>query len=318
MVHNERVFELYRDCRLCPRQCGVDRTAGKLGVCGESADLRIAAIEAHFGEEPPISGVHGSGTVFFSGCTLRCTFCQNYQISCEHLGEVLSVSQTADRLEALSRRGVHNVNFVTPDHFLPHTLAVVSELRRRGVEVPILYNTSGYCRIESLRLLEGVADMYLPDYKYSDPELSRRLSHAPDYPDVALAALQEMVRQVGFLDAFVEDKPIASRGVLVRHLVLPGHVQNSIDALSTLFIEFGKELPISLMSQYWPARRQSLPEMNRRVTHDEFYTVYEHALSLGFTHLFVQHIRFEEAESEFLPDFRQPRPFKGNLRKENL
>ncbi|MDZ7371255.1 MAG: radical SAM protein, partial [candidate division KSB1 bacterium] len=204
MLQSERWFELYRDCRLCPRQCGVDRTAGRLGVCGESADLRIAAIEAHFGEEPPISGTHGSGTVFFTGCTLRCTFCQNYQISCEHLGEVLSVSQTADRLQALSRRGVHNVNFVTPDHFLPHTLAVVDELRRRGVEIPILYNTSGYCRIDSLRLLDGIADMYLPDYKYSDPELARRLSHASDYPDVALAALQEMVRQVGFLDAFVE------------------------------------------------------------------------------------------------------------------
>ena len=306
---------LYSPCRLCPRACGVDRRAGERGVCGESAALRIASIEAHFGEEPPISGSRGSGTVFFSGCTLRCAFCQNFQISCHHLGEVMTAAQVAERLELLHKRGVHNVNFVTPDHFLPHTVEIVRELRRRSVDLPILYNTSGYCKVESLRRLEDVADMFLPDYKYADHELARSLSHAHDYPDVALAAIAEMVRQTGFLDAFLEDKPAATRGVLVRHLVLPGHVQNSLDALTTLFLEFGRDLPISLMSQYWPARPMKAAEMNRRVTPEEFYRVYDHVLALGFRHLFVQHIGGGEKESDFLPDFRRQQPFKGNVRK---
>lgn len=303
---------LYSPCRLCPRSCGIDRFAGETGVCGETAELRIAAIEAHFGEEPPISGTHGSGTVFFSGCTLRCAFCQNFQISCHHLGEVMTAAQVAERLQRLTERGIHNVNFVTPDHFLPHTVEIVDELRRRGVGLPILYNTSGYCKVESLRLPEGVADMYLPDYKYADAELAQRLSRARDYPEVALAAIAEMVRQTGFLDAFIEDKPIATRGVLVRHLVLPGQVQNSLDVLTTLFLEFGKELPVSLMSQYWPAQRMKEPELNRRVTHDEFYAVHDHALALGFKYLFVQHL-YDDGQSDFLPDFRQSRPFKGNI-----
>lgn len=306
---------LYSPCRLCPRGCGVNRIEGETGICGESAELRIASIEAHFGEEPPISGRRGSGTVFFSGCTLRCAFCQNYQISCQHLGETMTVVQVAERLERLNRqRGIHNVNFVTPDHFLPHTLAIVAELRRRAVDLPILYNTSGYCRVESLRLLEGIADMFLPDYKYADHELAQTLSHAHDYPDVALAAIAEMVRQTGFLDAFTEDKPVATRGVLVRHLLLPGQVQNSLDALTTLFLEFGKELPLSLMSQYWPARRMKAEELNRRVTPDEFHEVHDHALALGFRHLFVQHLE-DEGQSDFLPDFERQQPFKGNVRE---
>ena len=307
---------LYQSCRLCPRECGVNRLDDETGICGESAELRIASIEPHFGEEPPISGRRGSGTVFFSGCTLRCEFCQNYQISCQHLGEVMTASQVAERLEQLHRqRGIHNVNFVTPDHFLPHTVEIVAELRRRSVDLPILYNTSGYCKVESLHLLEGIADMYLPDFKYSDADLAQALSHAKDYPDIALTAIAEMVRQTGFLDSFLAGGAVASRGVLVRHLVLPGHVQNSLDALTTLFLEFGKELPLSLMSQYWPARRMKADELNRRVTPDEFHEVHDHALALGFQHLFVQPVAHGDNESDFLPDFRRKRPFKGNVKE---
>ncbi len=303
------IVEPYRSCRLCPRRCGVNRVVGERGVCGESAELRVAAVEAHYGEEPPISGVHGSGTVFFSGCSLRCAFCQNYQISLFHTGKVTTVPQLVDRLEELYRSpGIHNVNFVTPDHFLPHTVAVVEELHRRGLRLPILYNMSGYAEKDSLKMLQGVADIYLPDYKYADADLARALSHAPDYPQIALDALVEMVRQVGFLD----ERPIAERGVLVRHLVLPGHIQNSLDALTTLFLEFGRDLPISLMSQYWPARPVKQPEMNRRLARNEFETVCEHADALGFRRLFVQ--RTDGNDDDFLPDFRRERPFKGNIR----
>jgi putative pyruvate formate lyase activating enzyme len=310
-------YSLYKSCELCPRECGVNRLQGERGICDETAELRIAAIEAHFGEEPPISGTNGSGTVFFAGCTLRCAFCQNFQISCFHLGEIQSAKQVAERLARLvDQRAIHNVNFVTPDHFLPHTIEIVNELRRRNIDLPILYNTSGYCKVSSLRLLEGIADMYLPDFKYADAELAAELSHARDYPDIALAAIAEMVRQTGFLDSFMRNRALASRGVLVRHLVLPGRVQNSIQALTMLLLEFGRDLPISLMSQYWPARSLDLPEMNRRLRAQEFMQVSEHADSLGFNHLFVQPMEgTTDTESDFLPDFERARPFKGNIRE---
>lgn len=308
----------YQSCTLCPRNCAADRASGQKGICGETAALRVSAVEAHFGEEPPISGTRGSGTVFFSGCTLRCEFCQNYQISCFHMGDVMTSIAVADRLEQLHlRRGVHNVNFVTPDHFLPHTIEIVAELKRRNVAIPILYNTSGYCKVESLREIEDAADLYMPDYKYSDPELAHALSRCRDYPGTALEAIAEMVRQKGFLDTFMTQRDAASKGVLVRHLVLPGQVKNSIDALTSLFLEFGKELPLSLMSQYWPARPSKIADLNRRVTPHEFYQVYDHAQSLGFSNMFVQHMAgWEGGESDFLPDFSNKRPFKGNMKKE--
>ncbi len=310
------MYASYQACTLCPRACGSNRTAGGRGVCGESAELRIAAIEAHFGEEPPISGSRGSGTVFFSGCTLNCIYCQNYQISCFHMGTPMTVAVVVERLEELSvQQGIHNVNFVTPDHFLPHTIDIAGQLRRRGVTIPVLYNCSGYETVESLERLEEMADIYLPDYKYSDADLAQTLSRCRDYPAVALDAVAEMVRQKGFLDHFSSGREIAGRGVLVRHLVLPGQVQNSIDALSTLYGEFGAELPLSLMSQYWPARFIKHAELNRRLRREEFYRVYDHALALGFKHMFVQHMdALAENEDPFLPDFNQERPFRGNLR----
>ena len=318
----------YRSCRLCPRQCGVDRTAGQIGICGESDQLRIAAIEAHFGEEPPVSGQNGSGTVFFAGCPVRCVYCQNYQISQEGLGEPWTLQEVVDRLARLhSLQGIHNVNFVTPDHFLPHAVSVVPPLRERGVQIPVLYNLSGYQRVEIVKLLQPFADIYLPDFKYSDVSLAGNLSKAPDYPSVALDALAEMVRQKGFLDAVpgsnddearkregLEGCAVAGRGVLVRHLILPGHIQNSLDALTMLFVEFGKDLPLSLMSQYVPVRLLPQdPSLNRSVLQDEFREVLDHALSLGFKSLFVQYPGDRAGDSRpFLPDFRRPRPFEGN------
>jgi putative pyruvate formate lyase activating enzyme len=308
-------LDRYKNCTLCPRDCRVDRTAGKTGICGETAELRVSSIEAHHGEEPPISGSHGSGTVFFTGCSLKCDFCQNYQISCFYMGSVTTVQAVADKLEQLYRQeGIHNINFVTADHFLPHTIEIVSELRWRQIPLPILYNTSGYMKVDSLRELELHADIYMPDYKYADANLAQSLSRCRDYPTVALDAIAEMVRQKGFLDSFLGKRQAATKGAFVRHLVLPGQVQNSIDALSILFNEFGRELPISLMSQYWPARMVKIAALNRRVTAQEFYRVYDHAIDLGFANMFVQHISDLNNDDEFAPDFRRRQPFKGNIR----
>ncbi len=303
-------------CQLCPRCCKVNRLQDERGFCGVSSQLRIASIGAHFGEEPPISGRHGSGTVFFCGCTLHCDFCQNYQISQERFGDDMEIIEVVDRLEALYRtQHIHNVNFVTPDHFFPHTTEIVQELRMRTVTIPVLYNMSGYERIESLKALEDVADMYLPDFKYADATLGERLSHCKEYPSIALDALTEMIRQKGILDVCLSghENSVAQRGVLVRHLILPSHVKNSLDVLSTLFIEFGRELPISLMSQYHPVQLCNAPDIQRRITLDEFRQVYEHAQQLGFQNLFVQYpADWVEPEPEFLPDFTQQQPFKGN------
>lgn len=289
-----------------------------MSYCGEGARLRVAAIEAHFGEEPPISGTNGSGTVFFSGCSLKCIFCQNYQISHQHLGEYLTIAQVVNQIEQLAQeRHIHNVNFVTPDHFFPQTMDIVRSLHRRGISLPIIYNLSGYQRIESLRMIASVANIYLPDFKYSDETLARTLSNARNYPAIAIEAIAEMLRQQGFLDSFDKGEgsslPIATRGVLVRHLILPGQTQNSIDALTMLYTEFGKELPLSLMSQYYPVRQHRFTFLNRTVTEQEFQVVYQHALGLGFKNMFVQFPDTNTSERPFLPDFTRSHPFAGNI-----
>lgn len=307
----------FENCSLCPRQCRADRANGQLGYCGETQLLRVADIEAHFGEEPPISGPNGSGTVFFTGCTLQCEFCQNFQISIENLGATVTVEQVVLELERLHRvQGIHNVNFVTPDHFFPWVIEITEMLRERGILIPTVFNVSGYQALPSLRLIEPIADIYLPDYKYSDSGLARRLAQAADYPLVALSAIQEMVHQKGFLQTRVSgENSIAERGVLVRHLILPGQVQNSLDALTTLFLELGRHLPISLMSQYTPTRCCRQPGFEREVTEAEFRQVYDHAIQLGFETMYVQ---FPEAakgqRKDFLPDFIRERPFVGNIR----
>ena len=312
----------YKNCSLCPRECKVDRTQGKTGYCGETERLRISSIGAHFGEEPPISGTHGSGTVFFTGCSLKCCYCQNYQISFDGMGNYYTRKGVVDELEKFVRsHNIHNVNFVTPDHFLPHTIKIVELLRESNISIPILYNMSGYQKVGSVKMLEKYADIYMPDFKYADRKLAKELSSAEDYPDKAIESLIEMVRQKEFLDFFFENKQIASRGVLVRHLILPEHIQNSKDVLSTLLIEFGKEIPISLMSQYYPSEKlmfnnsSKYPYLKRRISLHEFEEVYEHVLSLGFTNMLVQYPQdfvSKKDQIDFVPDFKKEKPFKGN------
>ncbi len=309
---------LYRKCSLCPRKCGVSRSKknGKkqTGFCGEQDQIRVAHVGPHFGEEPPITGKRGSGMIFFTGCTLRCSFCQNHQISQGRLGREMELIELVESVfNMVTQYHVHNVNLVTPDHFLPHVFQLVSMMRKRGLDLPVVYNVSGYQSVDTLNLAENFADIYLPDYKYSDSSLAERLSQCPDYPKIALEAIVEMIRQKGVLDSCLSGSDLAKKGVLVRHLILPGNVKNSINALTSLFVEFGGGLPVSLMSQYYPVFDQNDETLNRSITTEEFIKVYTHAQELGFEWIFVQFPekmhKHRRDISPFLPDFRQTEPF---------
>ena len=312
------LIEFYENCVLCPRQCRVNRVVdsadSKVGYCGETHQLRVAHVGPHFGEEPPISGKNGSGTIFFTGCSLKCSFCQNHQISHHGLGAGTSLEELgAEVIDMVEHDHIHNINFVTPDHFFPHIFQLGSLLRRNGFNLPIVYNLSGYQSVAALKSAKDYVDIYLPDYKYSDALLASALSKCRNYPQAALEAIAEMVSQKGFLDSSFTDAPLATKGVLVRHMVLPGKVSNSINALTTLFVEFGPDLPLSLMSQYHPVLPQENDDLNRPVSEEEFDRIYYHAKELGFKHLFVQFLEKDtgqrRANSPFLPDFKNPDPF---------
>ncbi len=302
----------YSPCRLCPRECGIDRTRGQKGVCRESAVLRTACILPHFGEEPPISGKNGSGTVFFSGCALGCRFCQNDQISRGALGRETNADTVCRELIRLyTEKGIHNVNFVSGDHFAPHLADIVTRLRAWDVALPVILNTSGYMLKKTVLALEPYIDIYLTDFKYADSEAARQWSAAPDYTEQAMTAIEEMYRQKGFLDAS-DDKPVAEKGVLVRHLILPENIENSIDALSMLFCEFGRDLPLSIMSQYRPIAGAPAG-LSKTLTCTEYDAVLDHASDLGFSHLYIQPLD-SASDNLFFPDFSRERPFDGNNR----
>ena len=232
------------------------------------------------------------------------------------MGEGATVLGLLERVKRLClEKGVHNINLVTPDHFVPHIMELVSRMREENLNLPVLYNFSGYQSVEILKMLESFADIYLPDFKYSDSNLSQSLSKVKDYPERALEAIAEMVRQKGFLRCAEGEGGLAYRGVLVRHLILPGNVENSLNGITSLFLEFGKDLPLSIMSQYSPVHRHEDLDLNRRIWEEEFERVYAHVLELGFRRLFVQfprknrHARTEEKTSPFLPDFQERKPF---------
>ena len=294
---------IYQSCRLCPRQCGADRTVGGSGFCGQSARLFAARAALHYWEEPCISGERpgGSGTVFFSGCTLRCAYCQNAEISRGEAGRELSAERLADIFLELEQKGAYNVNLVTPTHYLPHLLAAIPDARKRGLTVPIVYNTSGYERPELLRRLEGLVDVWLPDFKYKSAELSEKYSAAPDYFEWALAALDEMLRQAG--PPRFDGRGMMTRGVIVRHLVLPGHTDDSRAVVQTLWERYGDSIWLSLMNQYtpMPGVAERFPELSRRLLPKEYESVVDFAAELGIEQAFVQ--EGGTAEESFIPPF---------------
>lgn len=286
----------YEHCELCPRRCGVDRIRGELGFCRMPAKLRAARAALHYWEEPVLSGSFGSGAVFFSGCTLRCAFCQNGVISHENFGKTLTGTELRAVFERLIDEGCQNINLVTPTHFLPTILAALTP----KLPVPVVYNCGGYERVETLRALEGLVDIYLPDMKYSDAALAGRLSGAPDYPEIADAAIREMYRQVG--PVLVEDE-IMQRGMIVRHLVLPGSIDNSLGVLDWFAEAFPRgDVWLSLMSQYVPmGRAKNMAPFDRTVTEDEYDAVLSYLDLLGIEHGYTQD--FSAANTSYIPDF---------------
>ena len=281
---------------LCPRMCGVDRSVAR-GFCGMGEAPVIARAALHRWEEPCISGTRGSGTVFFSGCTLRCIFCQNHAISREGLGVEVSEDYLRAAFERLIGEGAHNINLVTPTHFLPAILRALEQ----PLGVPVVMNTGGYERVETLRRLDGRMDVYLPDLKYADDELGRRLSGAPDYFTHASRALIEMARQVGAPQYDAEG--MMTRGMIVRHLVLPGHLGNTFRALRFIKSELPAGTPVSLMAQYTPCVETPYRALNRRLSRLEYDTVVNEMIRLGLSDGYVQEL--ESADAEFIPPFEK-------------
>ena len=286
----------YRSCTLCPRRCGVDREAGELGFCRMPGQLRAARAMLHYGEEPPICANYGTGAVFFSGCTLRCRYCQNGVISTGGAGEPLTPEALRETFLRLIDEGAQSIDLVTPTHFLPSILPALAP----KLPVPVVYNCGGYESVETLRALEGLVDIYLPDFKYSDAVLAKKLSAAPDYPQIASAAILEMYQQVG--GAEIEDEQM-TRGVIIRHLVLPGCINNSLGVLDWIADNFPKkDVLVSLMSQYVPmGRAKKLPPFDRRITQEEYDAVLSYLYLLELDNGYTQD--FSAASAEYIPEF---------------
>lgn len=290
----------YENCLLCPRKCGINRSTGQTGVCGVSSEIKVARAALHYWEEPCISGKRGSGAVFFSGCSLHCVFCQNREISDGKEGKVISKERLSDIFMELAGKGANNINLVTPGQYIPDIVWAVNDAKSRGMKLPIIYNTSGYENVTELKLLEGIVDVYLPDFKYMDSTLSAMYSRAKDYPSVAKQALSEMVRQQP--DVVIDDATgLIQKGVIVRQLLLPGHVNDAKAVLKYLYDTYHDHVYISMMSQFTPIALKDYPEINRTVTKREYERLVNYALEIGITNAFIQ--EGDVAKDSFIPAF---------------
>ena len=286
-------------CTLCPRSCGADRAAGQKGYCGVGGTkIKAARAALHMWEEPCISGSQGSGTVFFSGCPLRCVYCQNRDIARAGAGKEITVERLSEIFLELQEKGAANINLVTPTHYTPEIVKAVAEARDGGLTLPIVYNCGGYEKPETLRTLEGIVDIYLTDFKYMDAEAARRYSHAPDYPEIAKEALGEMVRQQP--EPVFDEKGMMKKGVIVRHLLLPGHLKNAEAVVKYVYETYGNRVYLSLMNQYTPLPgMEKWPEINRKVTRREYDRLLDYAVELGVENGFIQ--EGGTAEESFSP-----------------
>lgn len=286
----QRVRESYRrlaSCDLCPHDCGVNRIAGELGICGAGLKPKIASANVHHGEEPPISGSKGSGTIFLSGCSLKCVFCQNFPISQLSNGEEISTLELATRMLGLQRQKVHNINFVTPTHYLPQILAALWLAVPQGFDLPLVWNSSGYEKVDALQLLDGIVNIYLPDMKYHDDRFAVEISSAPAYRSINREAVTEMLRQVGHLCTDING--IAERGLIIRHLVLPEGRAGSVETLRWIAGNLGRETHIALMNQYFPAHVAHVVQgLNRKITDEEYDAAVEILEECGLENGWVQ------------------------------
>lgn len=296
------LFRDMKDCTLCPRECHVDRTAGQTGRCGQSEQIMAARAALHFWEEPCLSGTNGSGAVFFSGCNLRCIYCQNYSIAHGQTGRTITTSRLSEIFLELQDKKAHNINLVTPTHYIPQIIHALQTAKNNGLVIPVVYNTSGYEKVDTLKRLEGLIDIYLPDLKYHDTTLSSRFSDAPDYFTKAAAAIDEMLRQTGrpvFTDG--EDS-LMKKGVIVRHMLLPGCESDSRYLLRYLHQTYKNDIYVSIMNQYTPMPQvSSIPSLNRKIAEAEYEKMVDYAISIGIENGFIQ--EGGTASESFIPAF---------------
>ncbi len=277
---SEKLKELQRECRLCPNECLSKRSEGETGLCNSTDDLIISSAGPHFGEEPPLVGLYGSGTIFLTHCNLSCLYCQNYDISHLGYGEKITIEELANTMIDLQNRGCHNINFVTPIHFTPQIVEALIEAINKGLEVPLVYNCSGYESVETLKLLDGIIDIYMPDIKYSENETAETYSGIKNYWDVVKDAISEMHNQVG--DLKLNKRDISQRGLLIRHLILPNDLAGSKKVIDFIAENISTDTYLNIMDQYHPAYNSSnYPKLNRRVTKKEYNDVIEYAKSKG-------------------------------------
>lgn len=308
-------------CHLCPRNCMANREAGQVGSCGVTGRIKVARAALHYWEEPCISGENGSGAIFFSGCNLHCLFCQNQAISDGVHGKEITKDRLMEIFFELRAKGANNINLVTPTHYIDSIADAISRAKKEGFDLPFVYNSSGYEKVSSLKKLDGLIDVYLPDFKYISSELARKFSKAADYPEVARKAIAEMFRQVGAcvfeanrkistkdntqknqMNELVEgEKEIIKKGVIVRHLILPAHTKDSMAVIKEIYDTYGDDVYLSLMNQYTPLRESSFNELNRRLTNREYNRVIDYALDIGVTNAFIQ--EGDVASESFIPEF---------------
>jgi putative pyruvate formate lyase activating enzyme len=280
----KKAYDLLHDCTLCPRRCHVNRLAGQTGVCKTADKMKIGSFHPHFGEESPLVGRHGSGTIFISGCNLLCCFCQNFDISHKCQGQTVSDKQAAQMMLTLQEAGCHNINFVTPTHVVPQILSALEIAIQGGLHIPLVYNCGGYERVETLKLLDGIFDIYMPDFKFIDPDMAKRACGTPDYPEVAKRALREMHSQVN--DLVVNNQGLAVRGLLVRHLVLPENLAGTDDVMAFIAEKISPETYVNIMGQYRPmGNAEKIPELCRPVLPEELHEAMASAKKRGISRL---------------------------------
>lgn len=299
-ITDKMIEEMMKACTLCPRSCGVNRQAGQVGYCGSTANIMAARAALHMWEEPCISGEEGSGTVFFSGCPMRCVFCQNHDIALAKNGMEITSERLTEIFLELQQKGANNINLVTPTHYVPQIVMALQEAKRRGLHIPIVYNTGSYEKVETLKLLDGLVDIYLPDCKYYAQEIGKRYANVPDYFEVATAAIAEMYRQVG--EPEFDERGMMRKGVIVRHLLLPGQIQDSKSIIRYLYNTYGDSIYISIMNQYTVMEGlDAYPELQRKVTEEEYDEVVNYAIDLGVENGFIQ--EGDTATESFIPSF---------------
>ena len=286
-------------CNLCPRNCNVDRDKGELGYCGAPSDMVIARYSRHMWEEPVLSGDKGSGTIFFSYCNMRCSFCQNYEISEFHKGRIVNIDEFSDFVMDLQNNHVYNINLVTPTMYVPKIIEGIKLARDKGLVLPVVYNTSSYENVDTIKMLDGTIDIYLPDLKYYDDQLGEKYSNCSDYFKYASLAIDEMVRQVPKIE--IDSNGIMKKGVIVRHMIMPGCVYDSKRIIKYLYLKYHDNIIISIMNQYTPVRDSKYQELNRRVYEEEYEEVVDYAYDLGVRNAFTQ--EGESQEISFIPDF---------------